>query len=254
MRAGPEVRRGGAVPGAAERGQRCLRSAGLRRAPASRQPGGHRTFPSLLDSERLTWGAWSVRHIWSTVICIWLNLLLFKLFAVILILRWFSWQLCCWLLRSMFCTSVLSWKLPLFRFSYLYVGLNFPSRESVLRSWGSWGALAWMHLFEELFHLEALSALCLLVWAGWVTFIYGLLFETLFEDSSYNDQHTVFIEEWLKNCLILITVVTLSYHVYFTKTLKTVRTTEQILLVEMHNYSINKTVSVKADGVQVGHQ
>lgn len=98
----------------------------------------------------------------------------------------------------MFCTSVLSWKLPLFRFSYLYVGLSFPSRESVLRSWGSWGALAWMHLFEELFHLEALSALCLLVWAGWVTFIYGLLFETLFEDSSYNDQHTVFIEEWLK--------------------------------------------------------
>lgn len=52
-----------------------------------------------------------------------------------------------------------------------------------------------MHVFEELFHLEALSALCLLVWAGWVTFIYGLLFETLFEDSAYNDQHTVFIEE-----------------------------------------------------------
>lgn len=55
-----------------------------------------------------------------------------------------------------------------------------------------------MHLFQELFHLEALSALCLLVWVGWVSFVYGLLFETLFEDSAYNDQHTVFIEERLK--------------------------------------------------------
>lgn len=34
---------------------------------------------------------------------------------------------------------------------------------------------------------------------------------------------------------------------------KNVRTTEQMLLVEAHNYGINKTVSVKADGVQVGH-
>lgn len=52
-----------------------------------------------------------------------------------------------------------------------------------------------MHLFEELFHLEALSALCLLGWVGWVTFIYGLLFETLFEEFAYNDQHVVFFEE-----------------------------------------------------------
>lgn len=58
----------------------------------------------------------------------------------------------------------------------------------------------------------------------------------------------------VKNCLILIILCTLSYYVYFAKTLKTVRTAEQTLLVEMHNYGINKTVSVKADDAQVGHQ
>lgn len=58
----------------------------------------------------------------------------------------------------------------------------------------------------------------------------------------------------IKNGLILISLCTLFYHVYFSKTLKTVRTIEQTLPVEMHNYSINKTVSVKADDFQVGHQ
>lgn len=57
----------------------------------------------------------------------------------------------------------------------------------------------------------------------------------------------------IKNGLILIFLCTLSYRVYFSKTLKTVRTSEQTL-VEMHNYSINKTVGVKADDFQVGHQ
>lgn len=41
---------------------------------------------------------------------------------------------------------------------------------------------------------------------------------------------------------------------YFTKTQNTIRTREQTLLVEMHNYSINKTVIVKADDVQIGRQ
>lgn len=71
-----------------------------------------------------------------------------------------------------------------------------------------------MHLLEELFHLEAISALCLLGWVDWVTFIYGLLFETLFEEFACNDQHNVFFEEWLKNCLILIILCTLSKCVF----------------------------------------
>lgn len=45
---------------------------------------------------------------------------------------------------------------------------------------------------------------------------------------------------------------------YYTKTLKTVRAAEQMLSVEMHDYSVSKTMSlansVKADGVQVRHQ
>lgn len=53
----------------------------------------------------------------------------------------------------------------------------------------------------------------------------------------------------IKNGMILIILRTLSYYVYFSKTLETVRTTEQTLLVEMHNYSINKTANVKADDV-----
>lgn len=59
-------------------------------------------------------------------------------------------------------------------------------------------------------------------------------------------------------CFILIILCRLSYSEYYTKTLKIVRTAEQMLSVEMHDYSISKTMSlpnsVEADGVQVGHQ
>ena len=62
----------------------------------------------------------------------------------------------------------------------------------------------------------------------------------------------------LNFCFILIILCRLSYSVYYSKTLKTVRTAKQMLSVEMHDYSISKTMnlanSVKADGVQVGHQ
>lgn len=58
--------RGGAVPGAAERGQQCLRSAGLR----------SRTFPPCC-ARALEWSAWSIRHL-----CARLNLLPFQSFMM----------------------------------------------------------------------------------------------------------------------------------------------------------------------------
>lgn len=56
-------------------------------------------------------------------------------------------------------------------------------------------------------------------------------------------------------CFVLIILCTL-LGVYYSKTLKLLGTAEQMLFVEIHDYSLNKTMSlansVKANDVQVG--